>query len=154
MAIEEGKAAPAFTLTDAAGKTIAEPAGKTTGKPAAMYCSTLSAFSSEPVPVGAHPRVAGPGVAAGLRARLSKAAHEGREARLSISRFTLKMTGEWPCGLGQREGILRQIISNFIPCRAVIDEGMILRTDARIVVKSSHANGNFIAFRPIAAKQA
>ncbi len=64
------------------------------------------------------------------------------------------MTGDWPRGLGQREWILRQIIGNFIPGRAVIDEGMMLRTDARIVVKGSHANGNFIAFRPIATKQA
>src|SRR5262249_20751048 len=73
-------------------------------------------------------------------------------AGLSISTH-FNMTRDWPCVLAPSQGILRQIISNFVPYRAVIDEGMVLRTDAGIIVEGSHANGNLIAFRPIATKQ-
>jgi hypothetical protein len=55
--------------------------------------------------------------------------------------------------LAPRQGILRQIIRDFIPRRPVIHERVILRANAGIVVECSHANGNLIAFRPIAAEQ-
>jgi hypothetical protein len=59
-----------------------------------------------------------------------------------------------PTGLRQRPRVLRQIIGDLVPSRAIIHERVKLRAHARIVVKCSHANGNLIAFRPASAEQA
>ncbi len=59
-----------------------------------------------------------------------------------------------PTGLRQRPRILRQIIGDLVPSRAIIHERVKLRANAGIVVECSHANGNLIAFRPVSAEQA
>ena len=51
-------------------------------------------------------------------------------------------------------GILRQVIGDLIPRRTIIYERVILRADARIIVERSHPDGDLIALRPIATKQA
>ena len=59
-----------------------------------------------------------------------------------------------PTGLRQRSRILRQIIGDLVPSRAIIHERVKLRPNDGIVVECSHANGNLIAFRPVSAEQA
>jgi hypothetical protein len=50
--------------------------------------------------------------------------------------------------------MLRQIIGDLVPNRAIIHKRVKLLANARIVVKCSHANGSLIAFRPVSAEQA
>lgn len=50
-------------------------------------------------------------------------------------------------------GVLRQIVCNYIPRRAIHDEGVGLRTNSGIIVERAHANGDLFAFRPIASEQ-
>jgi hypothetical protein len=50
--------------------------------------------------------------------------------------------------------ILRKVISDRVPRRAIIDKSMKLRPNSWIVIEGAHANRYLRAVRPIASKQA
>ncbi len=50
--------------------------------------------------------------------------------------------------------ILRKVIGNRIPRRAIIDKSVKLRSNSRIIVESAHANRYLWPIRPITSKQA
>jgi hypothetical protein len=49
--------------------------------------------------------------------------------------------------------ILRKVISDRVPRRAIIDKSMKLRPNSRIVIEGAHANRHLRAVRPITAEQ-
>lgn len=56
--------------------------------------------------------------------------------------------------LAPRFSVLGQIIRDFVPRRARIDECVKLRADSRIIIESTHSNRYLWTVRPIAAEQA
>ena len=50
--------------------------------------------------------------------------------------------------------ILRKIVGDRVPRRAIIDKSVKLRSNSRIVVEGPHANRHLWSVRPITSKQA
>ena len=50
--------------------------------------------------------------------------------------------------------ILRKIIGNRVPRRAIIDKGIKLRSNSWVIIEGPHANRHLWAVRPITSKQA